>query len=85
MKKKLSISICLGSSCFSRGNNENLDIILNYIKTNQLEADIDFQGCLCTGNCTEGPLLTINEKTYTKVDPTTVIDILNHVVNEQIR
>ena len=85
MKNKLEISICLGSSCFSRGNNESLDIILKYIKENQLESEINFQGCLCTGNCTEGPLLTINEKTYTKVDPTTVVDILNHVVSEQIK
>ena len=36
------IYICLGSSCFSRGNNVHLEIIRQYIAENHLEAEIKF-------------------------------------------
>ena len=29
---KLNISVCMGSSCFARGNNENLEFIEKYIR-----------------------------------------------------
>ena len=37
---KLNITVCMGSSCFARGNASNLEFIENYIKENGLEADI---------------------------------------------
>ena len=63
MEKK-EITICLGSSCFSRGNNKNLEIIQEYIKSKGLEADINFKGQLCSEQCQEGPVLTIDNTTY---------------------
>ena len=35
------ISICMGSSCFARGNAINLKTIEEYIAKNNLEAEID--------------------------------------------
>ena len=31
---KLNITVCMGSSCFARGNAQNLELIENYIKDN---------------------------------------------------
>ena len=39
---KRQIRICLGSSCFSRGNNVNLGAIKKYLNENHLEADLIF-------------------------------------------
>ena len=49
------IKICMGSSCFARGNNENLEIIETFIKENNLEAKmyIDYIRIYQTGNSHE--------------------------------
>ena len=36
MKRK--IVICMGSSCFARGNEENLRVIEDFLKSNNLQA-----------------------------------------------
>jgi NADH:ubiquinone oxidoreductase subunit E len=76
----LTISICMGSSCFSRGNNRSLEIIQQYIADNSLKARVELRGCLCMDKCKEGPNITIDGTTYHHVDPTTVPDILKHII-----
>ncbi len=61
------IRICLGSSCYSRGNNIHLEVIRKYITENQLEAEISFSGYLCEELCSSGPILRIDDKIYTEV------------------
>ncbi len=85
MSDKIKISICLGSSCFSRGNKKSTEIIQEYIKRNNLSSEINFQGCLCTSNCSQGPVININDKSYYQVEPITVIDILDHVIREDTK
>lgn len=77
-KKKTSIVICLGSSCFSRGNKENLETIKAYLKEYNLEDKVDFKGELCTGNCNKGPIVKINGKIFKKVNTSSIIEILNN-------
>ena len=55
------IKICLGSSCYSRGNNVHLEVIKKYIAENHLEAEISFSGHLCEELCSSGPILRIDE------------------------
>lgn len=43
------IKICLGSSCYSRGNNVHLEVIKKYIAENHLEAEISFS-VICAKN-----------------------------------
>ena len=50
------IKICLGSSCYSRGNNVHLEVIKKYIAENHLEAEISFSGHLCEELCSSGPI-----------------------------
>ena len=76
--KKNSIAVCVGSSCFSRGNDKNLEIIQNYLKEINSTDEVELRGCLCQDKCNSGPNITINGKLYTNVDPRTITDILNH-------
>lgn len=82
MEKK-EITICLGSSCFSRGNNKNLEIIQEYIKSKGLEADVNFKGQLCSEQCQEGPVLTIDNTTYKEVTQTKLIEILDKELKKE--
>ena len=77
MSKK--IQICMGSSCFARGNNQNLQLISKYLKDNNLEAEIELSGLRCCDLCSKGPNLTIEGGEYNNVDSGTLIDILDKV------
>ncbi len=75
--EKCEITICLGSSCFSRGNKEVLQLIKGYIDEHKLNAEVFFHGDLCGGHCAEGPVLKIDDKWYSKVSIDNIYEILN--------
>ncbi len=77
-----SITICMGSSCFSRGNNRNIEVIQDYLATHQLPPMVELVGHLCQGHCKSGPNVTINGKMYHEVDPIVIIGLLNHFTLE---
>lgn len=71
------ITICLGSSCFSRGNNITLEIIKNYLKERNIKGNVSFKGHLCEGKCKMGPVISINGKTICNVTEKNIVAILN--------
>ncbi len=73
-----NIDICMGSSCFSRGNNQNIEVIQDFLQSRNLPPRVELTGHLCQGHCKEGPNLIINEKMYHEVDPIVIIGLLNH-------
>lgn len=75
---KLEITVCMGSSCFARGNNRNLEYIENYMKDHNMEADIDLAGQRCTGQCATGPNIIINGVEYSEVDESKLKEILDN-------
>ena len=77
MGHERNITICLGSSCFSRGNKSILDIIKNYLKQHKLESTVFFSGELCTGLCEEGPILKVDDEVFKGVTTENVYEILN--------
>ncbi len=70
------ITLCMGSSCFARGNRENLETIEEFIRDNDLETKVEFDGCLCTENCSDAPVLIINGKVEKKVSNGRLKDLL---------
>ena len=71
------IKICMGSACFAKGNQENLEYIKEYIEENNLEADISIIGALCENKCEIGPRIIINEKEYTNVTKEQIKEVLD--------
>jgi len=70
------MEICLGSSCFSRGNRDLVTYIREYLKKNHLEDRIIFKGARCMNLCNNGPNLRINERTIRAVSITKIESIL---------
>jgi NADH:ubiquinone oxidoreductase subunit E len=62
MAQRIEMQICLGSSCFSRGNRDVVAFIRDYLKKNHLEDRIIFRGARCMNNCSNGPNLKINDR-----------------------
>lgn len=70
------IRICLGSSCYSRGNAENLPFIRSFIDQHGLDCRIDFKGHLCNEKCNRGPVIEIGTATFEAVTPASLYRIL---------
>lgn len=79
MTKELNITVCLGSSCFARGNEEHLSFIEQYVRENNLEAKIDISGSRCEGKCADGPNITINGTLYSNISKEKLKEILDKV------
>ena len=79
MELRHKVTICLGSSCFSRGNRDVLELIRQFLKDNDLEGQVDFRGDLCSHHCSTGPIVVIDGQIYENVDQENIFDILNEV------
>lgn len=82
MSNSTEITVCLGSSCFSRGNREILEIIKIYLKEHHLENEVFFHGDLCTGHCENGPILKINDQIFQNVSTDNIDEILSQYFSE---
>ena len=71
-----TIEICMGSSCFARGNRESLGIIESFLKTHKLLDRVELKGSLCMECCGNGPHVTINNTSYKGVRPAEMGSIL---------
>jgi len=60
----VEIVVCLGSSCFARGNSENLAIINEHVKSHGLNDSIHLTGKLCQDQCKQGPNVSIGGESY---------------------
>lgn len=80
---KLKITVCMGSSCFARGNQQNLAFIEAFIKTHDLEADIDLAGSRCENKCSAGPNVVINGVEYNSVNEAKLEEILTKLINQK--
>ncbi len=68
---KPTITICMGSSCFARGNEKNVALCERFLAERGLRDDVDVElgAALCTGHCAQGPIVIINGQVHTGVDP----------------
>jgi NADH:ubiquinone oxidoreductase subunit E len=77
MSDKFEMQVCLGSSCFSRGNKEVVRFIKEYLRKNHLEDRIVFKGARCLDHCSNGQNLVINGKIIEGISLTLVESILD--------
>lgn len=68
--------ICLGSSCFARGNKRIVHEIKKYLEEHNISHKVIFRGKHCFGNCENGPGLIIGEKKFVQISLDTIHDIL---------
>ena len=76
MNNKLEIQICLGSSCFSRGNRELVQYVREYLKKNHLDDMVTFSGSRCMGHCINGPVIVISDRLFENVGLAEIVPIL---------
>lgn len=75
-KSAVEIVVCLGSSCFARGNSQNLAAIEVYLANHGIQSDVHVRGCLCQDQCKRGPNLTLRGECHHEVDASRLREIL---------
>jgi len=78
MPAELSITICMGSSCYSRGNRRNIEVIQNLLSQQPGDAQVKVVGHLCDNECLRGPNVQIGETVYHAVDSASLAQLLRH-------
>lgn len=73
-----TITVCMGSSCFSRGNSTNAEIIQRFLAEKNLTDQVAVKGCLCESDCKNGPNIRIDGKLFTDVTPEGLESLLIH-------
>lgn len=76
MSEKLTIAICMGSSCFARGNATLLETLEDMIKDNGWEERIHLSGLRCENKCSEGPNIKIDGELHQALDAGALTDII---------
>ncbi len=77
METEDSIVICMGSSCFARGNRKNLEVVEQFLAAHGLKAEVRLAGSRCADECQKGPNVIINGVAHHGVDSGALIDLLN--------
>jgi NADH:ubiquinone oxidoreductase subunit E len=77
---EINITVCMGSSCFARGNAENLAFIEKFIEENNLNAKVDLCGSRCENKCATGPNILVDNTMYKEVDISKLTNILNELL-----
>lgn len=75
------IKICLGSSCFSRGNSANVEVVKKHLSDRGLEAEVTFTGRLCEDMCNRGPVIVIDDRVYEEVN----LSRLHKILQEEFK
>jgi NADH-quinone oxidoreductase subunit G len=60
--KKLSITICFGTSCFLRGAQTLYTQVMEYLTERDLLDKTEFTASFCGKQCKKGPVLSVNGK-----------------------
>jgi NADH:ubiquinone oxidoreductase subunit E len=70
------IVICMGSSCFVRGNNRNAERIMALAREAIDKGVIQVSGTLCQNRCKQGPNLEIDGECHCGVDAESLPQLL---------
>ena len=68
----------MGSACFAKGNQDNLEYIKEYIENNNLNSEVTITGALCENKCEKGPRIIIDGKEYTNVSTENLQELLKN-------
>ena len=75
--KNKEVVICLGSSCFARGNKQLVKIVSDYLRDRNLLNEVRFHGERCFGLCAIGPSLKLDGVIKERLNEESVIEILD--------
>ncbi len=77
-EKKLTVSVCVGTSCYVRGAQDLLHSLIRHIEENNLENAVDVKATFCFEKCDRGPTITVGDTIIEKCTFDKACEVLNH-------
>jgi NADH:ubiquinone oxidoreductase subunit E len=74
----IEVTICLGSSCFARGNAENLSVLKKLEQTDTGKQCLRLKGSLCQEHCKQGPNVRIGGECHHGLDAAHLRELLQN-------
>ena len=78
--KKMTITVCVGSSCHLKGSYDVLQTIKQLIAENKLDDKVELKASFCLGNCSNGVAVTVDDELLRDVNPETVEQIFKEQI-----
>jgi NADH:ubiquinone oxidoreductase subunit E len=84
MENKIQVTICLGSSCFSRKNRDVVDALQEFLTNRHLNNIVSLKGGHCFEKCSQGPIMIVDDQIFTQITPQKAVAIVeSFVINNQ--
>jgi NADH-quinone oxidoreductase subunit G len=80
----VTITVCVGSSCFVRGAPKIVEEFQNLIATLP-PGSADLRGTFCMEKCTDGVTVKIGERVFTAVTPDSVKRLFDEYVRSEVK
>jgi len=80
----MTITVCVGSSCFLRGASRVIEEFQGLI-AGLPPGSVDLAGSFCMEKCTHGVTVRIGDKVFTAVKPEAVKDLFEQHVLPEVR
>lgn len=78
-RHSVDIVVCHGTSCFARGNSENLAIVNQFLQDHGERASVRLSGKLCQNQCAQGPNIVIAGTLHHGVTPARLNELLQQL------
>jgi NADH:ubiquinone oxidoreductase subunit E len=65
----LTVTICIGSSCYVRGSDKIAETFEKIIDQNDLNDEVELVGSFCMDHCSMGVSVRVGDTVYRGVDP----------------
>lgn len=78
------IIICMGSSCFARGNHKYLRLIERFLADHSLADSVALKGSRCEDHCSTSPHIRIDGVLYDDLTETRLMELLLPLITEHI-
>ena len=65
----VTVTLCVGSSCYVRGSNKVADTFEALIEKEGLQGEVELMGAFCMEMCSMGVSIRVGDRTYSGVRP----------------
>lgn len=65
----VTVTLCVGSSCYVRGSNKVADAFESLIEKEGLQDEIEMMGAFCMERCSMGVSIRVDDQIYSSVRP----------------